>query len=60
MNREYKNGYAEKIQYWVEKLGESESLEVMERCMDKINYFSKRQNEWIITQKINENKMAIN
>jgi len=60
MNREYKNGYAEKIQYWVEKLGEAESLVVMELCMDKITYFSRRQNEWIIKQKINENKVSIN
>jgi len=57
--KNYERGYEAKIQYWVEVLGGVDSLEGMTHCIERIKYFSKKQSEWIIAQKIKENNLVI-
>ena len=45
----YPNGYAEKIEYWNSELLKAikhNTTDVVDRCMDKLRYFTNKQTEW--------------
>lgn len=61
MNRKtnkYPNGYAPKISYWTNKLTETSSLEEKAYILEKINYFTNREQERVNRLLMNNSRDA--
>ena len=50
----YPNGYAPKISYWTNKLTETSNLEEKVYILEKINYFTNREQERVNRLLMNE------
>lgn len=53
--RQYKNGYAEKINYWMEKLkheAENGNCYSMEYPQKRLNYFIAKHAQWMFDNKV--------